>query len=170
VATALRARVFATAGSEEKLKLCRSLGAERAISYRDDAPSGIPLWVEVLQEAGGADVILDNMGAKYLSRNVAALATQGRLVVIGLQGGARGELDLGALMAKRGAVVATTLRSRPPEEKAAICRAVEEHVWPLVEAGQVRPVVGAEIALDDVAQAHALMEAGAHTGKILLRV
>jgi len=170
LAAALGARVFATAGSPEKLELCRTLGAERAISYRDEAPSGIPLWVEVLREAGGADVILDNMGAKYLESNVAALATEGRLAIIGLQGGTRGELDLGALMRKRAAVVATTLRARPTVEKAAICRAVEEHVWPLVEAGKVRPTVGAEIALADVAEAHALMEASGHTGKILLRV
>jgi putative PIG3 family NAD(P)H quinone oxidoreductase len=170
LATALGARVFATAGSPEKLELCRTLGAELAISYRDEGASGIPLWVEVLGEAGGADVILDNMGAKYLDHNVAALATEGRLAIIGMQGGTKGALDLGVLMSKRAAVVATTLRARPTAEKAAICRAVEEHVWPLVEAGQVRPVVGAEIALADVAEAHALMEAGGHTGKIVLRV
>jgi putative PIG3 family NAD(P)H quinone oxidoreductase len=169
LATALGARVFATAGSEDKLGLCRELGAERAISYRDEAASGTPLWVEVVAEAGGADVVLDNMGAKYLGPNVAALAPQGRVVVIGMQGGTKGELDLGALMAKRGAVIATTLRARPVGEKAAICRAVEEHVWPLVEDGRVRPVVGAELALDDVAEAHALMGSGRHTGKILLR-
>lgn len=163
LATALGSRVFATAGSEEKLELCRSLGAERAISYRDED------WVAVLQEAGGADVVLDNMGAKYLERNVSALATQGRLVIIGMQGGTKGELDIGALMAKRGAVIATTLRARPAEEKAAICRSVEEHVWPLVESGEVRATVGAELGLADVAEAHALMEAGSHTGKILLR-
>jgi putative PIG3 family NAD(P)H quinone oxidoreductase len=170
VAVALGARVFATAGSQEKLELCRSLGAERVISYRDEAASGVPCWVEVLEEAGGADVVLDNMGAKYLSGNVAALATQGRLVVIGMQGGTRGELDLGTLMTKRGAVIATTLRSRPTGEKAAICRAVEEHVWPLVEDGRGKPVVGVELGLDDVAQAHALMESGSHTGKVVLRV
>jgi putative PIG3 family NAD(P)H quinone oxidoreductase len=170
VAVALGARVFATAGSQEKLELCRSLGAERGISYRDEAASGVPCWVEVLEEAGGADVVLDNMGAKYLSGNVAALATQGRLVVIGMQGGTRGELDLGTLMTKRGAVIATTLRSRPTGEKAAICRAVEEHVWPLVEDCRVKPVVGVELGLDDVAQAHALMESGSHTGKVVLRV
>jgi putative PIG3 family NAD(P)H quinone oxidoreductase len=164
LASALGARVFATAGSPEKLELCRSLGAERAIHYLDED------FVEVVRAAGGADVILDNMGAKYLQRNVAALATEGRLVIIGMQGGSRGELDLGVLMARRAAVVATTLRARPAAEKAAICRAVEEHVWPLVEAGRVKPVVGAEIALDDVAEAHAVMEAGGHTGKILLRV
>jgi putative PIG3 family NAD(P)H quinone oxidoreductase len=164
LASVLGARVFATAGSAEKLELCRSLGAERAISYRDED------FVEVLRGAGGADVILDNMGAKYLEPNVAALATEGRLVIIGMQGGSRGEVDLGALMSKRAAVVATTLRARPTEEKTAICRAVEEHVWPLVEAGTVRPTVGAEISLDDVAEAHTLMEGGGHTGKILLRV
>jgi len=169
LASALGARVFATAGSEEKLELCRSLGAERAISYRDEAPSGLPLWVEVVREAGGADVVLDNMGAKYLDHNVAALAVQGRLVIIGMQGGSKGQLDIGALMSKRGAVVATTLRARPTAEKAAICRAVEEHVWPLVAAGTVRPMIGAELSLDDVAEAHALMERGEHTGKILLR-
>jgi putative PIG3 family NAD(P)H quinone oxidoreductase len=164
LATAFGARVFATAGSPEKLELCRTLGAERAIHYLDED------FVEVVRAAGGADVILDNMGAKYLERNVAALATEGRLAIIGMQGGTRGELDLGVLMSKRAAVVATTLRARPAAEKAAICRAVEEHVWPLVEAGKVRPVVGAEIALDDVAEAHALMEGGGHTGKIVLRV
>jgi len=164
LASTLGARVFATAGSPEKLELCRTLGAERAISYVDED------FVEVLRDAGGADVILDNMGAKYLDRNVAALATEGRLAIIGMQGGTRGELDLAALMGKRAAVIATTLRARPTEEKAAICRAVEEHVWPLVESGKVRPTVGAEMALDDVAQAHALMEAGGHLGKILLRV
>jgi putative PIG3 family NAD(P)H quinone oxidoreductase len=170
LASALGARVFTTAGSPEKLELCRTLGAERAIDYHDQSASGAPLWVEVLGEAGGADVILDNMGAKYLEPNVAALATEGRLAIIGMQGGTRGELDLGVLMAKRAAVVATTLRARPAVEKAAICRAVEEHVWPLVEAGKVTPVVGAEIALADVAEAHALVEAGGHTGKVLLRV
>jgi NADPH:quinone reductase-like Zn-dependent oxidoreductase len=162
--------VFATAGSEEKLELCRTLGAERAISYRDEAASGAPLWVEVLREAGGADVILDNMGAAYLDHNVAALAPNGRVAIIGMQGGTKGELDVSALMRKRGALIAATLRARPGEEKAAICRAVEEHVWPLVEAGTVRPIVSTEIALADVAEAHTLMDAGGHTGKILLRV
>jgi putative PIG3 family NAD(P)H quinone oxidoreductase len=170
LAAALGTRVFATAGSPEKLELCRTLGAERAISYRDEAASGAPLWVEVLADAGGADVILDNMGGKYLGPNVEALATEGRLAIIGMQGGTKGELDVSALMRKRAAVIATSLRARPTEEKAAICRAVEEHVWPLVEAGKVRAMVGAELALDDVAEAHALMDAGQHTGKILLRV
>ncbi len=164
LAKALGARVFATAGSEEKLELCRSLGADRAISYRDED------FVEVVKEAGGADVILDNMGASYLGRNVSALATQGRLVIIGMQGGTRGELDIAALLSKRGAVIATSLRSRPAEEKAAICRGVVEHVWPLVGEGKVRSVVHERVPLEEVSRAHALMESGAHSGKILLTV
>jgi putative PIG3 family NAD(P)H quinone oxidoreductase len=163
LAAVLGARVFATAGTEEKRALCRELGAERAIDYREED------FVEVLAEAGGADVILDNMGAKYLGRNIDALATQGRLVIIGMQGGTRGELDVSALMAKRGAVIATSLRARPLEEKAAICTSVVEHVWPLVADGSVRPIVHREVRLDEVAEAHRLMEDGAHTGKILLR-
>ncbi len=163
-AHALGARVFTTAGTPEKRAYCESLGAERAIDYRAED------FVEVLREVGGADVILDNMGAKYLGRNVEALATEGRLVVIGMQGGTRGELDLGLLMRKRASVRATTLRARPAAEKATICSAVEEHVWPLVADSTIRPVIGAEFDLADVAKAHALMDAGEHTGKILLRM
>jgi putative PIG3 family NAD(P)H quinone oxidoreductase len=162
LAAALGARVFATAGSPEKVELCESLGAERGINYRDED------FVEVLKEAGGADVILDNMGAKYLERNVSALATQGRLVVIGMQGGSKGELDLGALLGKRGAVIATSLRARPVAEKASICASVVEHVWPLVGAGRVRTFVHEKVPLEEVSRAHELMESGSHTGKILL--
>ncbi len=161
----LGARVFTTAGSEEKRDFCRSLGAEVAIDYRNED------FVEVLgkhTDGAGADVILDNMGASYLGRNVTALAVEGRLVVIGMQGGTKGELDLSALLRKRGAVIATTLRSRPAGEKAAICRSVVDHVWPLVGDGRVRPVVHETIRLDDVRRAHELMESGDHTGKILL--
>ena len=132
LASAMSAKVFATAGTAEKLAACADLGADVTINYRDED------FVEVLREAGGADVILDNMGAKYLGRNVEALATEGRLVVIGMQGGTKGELDLGLLMRKRGAVIATTLRSRPAEEKAVIAASVVEHVWPLVADGQVQ--------------------------------
>jgi putative PIG3 family NAD(P)H quinone oxidoreductase len=163
LAAALGARVFSTAGSEEKRALCRELGAERAIDYREED------FVAILREAGGADVILDNMGAKYLGRNVDALATEGRLVVIGMQGGSKGELDLNTLLRKRGAVIATSLRARPIEEKAAICASVVENVWPLLADGSIRPVVGREVALDDVAEAHRLMDEGGHTGKVLLR-
>jgi len=132
------AHVAVTAGSAAKLEACRELGAEILVNYREQD------FVEVLREhtgGAGADVILDNMGAKYLARNVDALATGGRLVVIGLQGGTRAELDLGVLMRKRAAVIATSLRARPPAEKATIVAAVREHVWPLVESGRVRPIV-----------------------------
>jgi NADPH:quinone reductase-like Zn-dependent oxidoreductase len=162
--TALGARVFATAGSAEKRSLCESLGAERAIDYHDED------FVSVLKEAGGADVILDNMGASYLPRNVDALATEGRLVCIGMQGGTKGELDIGKLLGKRGAVIATSLRARPTEEKATICAAVVEHVWPLIGSGEVRSFVHEEIPLEEAGRAHALMESGSHIGKILLVV
>ena len=167
LAAQLGVRVFATAGSEEKRELCRSLGAEVAIDYRDED------FVEVVREhtdGAGVDAVLDNMGAAYLQRNVAALATEGRLIVIGLQGGTKGELDLNAVMRKRIAIVAATLRARPAEEKAAICAAVVEHVWPLVAEGRIRPMVHSTIPLDDVRRAHELMESGSHSGKILLTV
>ncbi len=164
VAAALGARVLATAGSPEKQALCTSLGAERAISYRDED------FVEILQETGGADVILDNMGAKYLGRNVEALAIEGRLVIIGMQGGVKGELDINALLRKRGAVIATSLRARPASEKAAICASVVEHVWPLIGEGKVRALVHEQVPLEEVSRAHELMESGDHSGKIQLVV
>lgn len=158
------ARVFATVGSAAKAERVRELGAERVVLYRDED------FVEVLQEAGGADVVLDVIGAKYLARNVQALADGGRLVVIGLQGGAKAELDLGALLAKRGSVHATALRSRPAAQKAAIVQAVLAGVWPAVEAGEVRPVVDRVLPLDEVAEAHRVMEASEHVGKVVLEV
>lgn len=162
LASALGARVFTTAGSPEKLALCAQLGADVTINYRDDD------FVQVLKDAGGADVILDNMGAKYLGRNVDALATEGRLVIIGLQGGSKAELDIGKLLTKRAAVLATSLRARPTEEKAAICASVVEHVWPLVADGAVRTVVHATLPLDRAADAHRMIESGDHVGKIVL--
>ena len=162
LAAARGAEVFTTAGAPEGLELCRSLGASRAISYRDED------FVEVLSEAGGADVILDNMGAKYLGRNVTALATAGRLVIIGMQGGAKGELDINALLRKRASVTATSLRGRPVAEKAAICCGVVENVWPLVASGAIRPIVEATMPLEEAGRAHELMEAGGHSGKFLL--
>jgi NADPH:quinone reductase-like Zn-dependent oxidoreductase len=113
-------------------------------------------------------VILDIMGASYLERNVEALAAGGRLVVIGLQGGQVAEINLGALLTKRASLIATTLRSRPASEKAAIVAGVREHVWPLIESGMVRPVVHARIPMSDAAAAHRLVESNAHTGKVLL--
>ncbi len=165
LAKALGATVVTTAGSPEKLELCRSLGADMAVDYREQ-----DFVAEVREATGGqgADVILDVMGAKYLDRNISALATEGRLVIIGLQGGAKGELDLGKLLSKRGAVIATALRSRPVEEKAAICASVVEHVWPLFEDGSVRPVVHTTLPLAEAGKAHRMMESGDHVGKIVL--
>jgi NADPH:quinone reductase-like Zn-dependent oxidoreductase len=167
LASALGARVMTTGGSAEKLAWCEELGAEVTIDYREQ-----DFVAEVLgaTDGHGADVILDNMGAKYLGRNIAALATEGRLVIIGMQGGTKGELDVGQLMRKRGAVISTALRSRPVEGKSAICAAVVEHVWPLVADGTVRPVVGATFPLAEAAAAHALMESGEGRGKVLLTV
>jgi putative PIG3 family NAD(P)H quinone oxidoreductase len=154
------ATVTVTVGSAEKADRARDLGAERAVLYKD----------EDFVEAGPFDVILDNMGAKYLERNVTALATNGRLVVIGLQGGVKGELNLGTLLAKRAAVHATSLRARPPAEKAAIVSAVLAAVWPAVEAGEVRPVIDRVLPLADVAEAHRVVEASTHVGKVVLAV
>ena len=167
LAHALGARVFATAGSADKLELCRKLGADVAVSYRDQ---DFVEEVRRVTDGRGADVILDNMGAAYLGRNVDALAVEGRLVIIGMQGGSKGELDIGKLLRKRGAVIATALRSRPTSEKAAICAAVVEHVWPLVADGTVRPMVHTTLPLERAGEAHRLMEEGGHTGKILLTV
>jgi putative PIG3 family NAD(P)H quinone oxidoreductase len=163
--SALGARVLTTGGSAEKLAFCAQLGADVTIDYREQD------FVEVVREATdghGADVILDNMGAAYLGRNVSALALEGRLVVIGMQGGTRGELDLGALMRKRGAIVATTLRARPLAEKTAICRAGVQHVWPLVADGTIKAVIDTTMPLAEAAEGHRRMESGGHTGKIVL--
>jgi putative PIG3 family NAD(P)H quinone oxidoreductase len=162
---ALGARVVTTAGTPEKLALCRELGADVAVNYRDQD------FVEEVRSATtgrGADVILDNMGAKYLDRNVSALAVQGRLVIIGMQGGAKGELNIGKLLSKRGAVIATSLRGRPVEEKAAICAAVVENVWPLITDGSVRTLVHARFPLAEAGRAHGVMASGDHVGKIML--
>ena len=165
LAHAFGAHVAVTAGSAEKLEVCRSLGAEVLVNYRAED------FVEAVKAAtdgAGVDVILDNMGAKYLARNVDALAAYGRLMVIGLQGGTRAELDLGVLLRKRASVAATSLRARPADEKAAIVAAVREHVWPLVASGAVRPIVHARMPLAQAADAHRLLESSTHIGKVLL--
>lgn len=167
VSLALGAVPHVTAGSGAKLDVARSLGVETLINYREQD------FVERLSQATGgrgADVILDVVGAKYLARNIEALAPGGRLVVIGLQGGARAELDLSALMGKRASVAGTTLRSRPVAEKAAIMAAVHGSVWPWVASGVVRPFVDRVFPLDEVAGAHTYFDAGEHTGKILLEL
>jgi putative PIG3 family NAD(P)H quinone oxidoreductase len=165
LAKAVGAHVAVTAGSQAKLDVCRELGAEFLVNYREE---DFVERVRELTKGHGADVILDNMGAKYLARNVEALAVNGRLVTIGLMGGRKGELDMGMLLAKRAAVIATSLRARPATEKAAIVAAVREHVWPLIESGAVRPVIHSRHPLEHAAQAHREMEASGHIGKILL--
>ncbi|MFI9558931.1 NAD(P)H-quinone oxidoreductase [Nonomuraea endophytica] len=158
LAKAFGSRVIATAGTPEKLERLRELGADEVINYRE----------EDFAEKAEADVILDIMGAKYLSRNIKALRTGGRLVIIGLQGGISAELDLRMLLNKRAAVHGTTLRSRPTDEKGVIVRGVVDNVWPLVSAGAVRPVIYAEVPLAEAARAHEMLDSGEHVGKILL--
>jgi len=159
------ARVITTAGSAAKLDAARRLGADVAIDYREQD------FAEVIAETvGGVDVILDNIGAAYLPRNVASLRIGGRLVVIGLQGGRLGELDLGALLAKRASVSAASLRARPLAQKAAIVTATESFVWPLIESGDVAPVIDRVLPLDDAAAAHQLVESSQHIGKVVLQV
>jgi len=165
LAAARGARVITTGGTAEKLEFCRSIGADVAIDYHEQD------FVEVVKEVtdgAGADVILDVMGASYLGRNVSALATEGTLVVIGMQGGSTGELDLGKLLVKRGTVAATSLRGRPPAAKADICASVVREAWPLIADGSVRPIIEGHLPLEDVVEAHELMESGSHTGKIVL--
>ncbi|MFJ8154558.1 NAD(P)H-quinone oxidoreductase [Streptomyces sp. NPDC094468] len=162
---AIGARVAVTAGTKEKLDFCAELGADILVNYRDQD------FVAELRQAtdnAGADVILDNMGASYLERNVQALAVNGRLAIIGMQGGVKGELNLGVLLGKRAAITATSLRARPLTEKAAVVAAVREHVWPLIEGGRVRPVVDRELPMSEAAEAQRLVEASGHIGKVLL--
>lgn len=161
-ARALGARVAVTAGSREKLERCRELGAEILVNYKEED------FTERMREVGGADLILDIMGGSYLDANLRSLATNGRLVIIALMGGRRAEADLGRMLAKRLSIHATTLRSRPLDEKAAIVSGVLEQVWPLVEQEVVRPVVDRSVPMRNAAEAHRVMETSAHTGKILL--
>lgn len=165
LASAMGTKVFTTAGSAAKLSVCADLGADVTINYREES------FLEVVREATdgrGVDVILDNMGAKYLADNVSALANDGRLVIIGMQGGVKAELNISKLLAKRGSVIATSLRARPEVQKAAICAEVVDNVWPLVEDGQVQPVIHEVLPLSEVARAHELMDSSAHIGKIVL--
>ncbi|MFE9956464.1 NAD(P)H-quinone oxidoreductase [Micromonospora sp. NPDC005299] len=161
---ALGATVVVTARAAKHERL-RELGAAHTIDY---AEQDFVEEIRRVTDGRGADVILDIMGAAYLPKNVAALATGGRLVVIGMQGGRKGELDLGMLLAKRASVHATALRSRPVAEKAEIVRGVREQVWPLVESGKIRPVVHARAKMADAADAHRLVETSDHLGKVLL--
>ena len=158
------ARVIATAGSQRKLDACRELGADVAVNYREQD------FAEVAQSTGGVDVVLDNIGAAYLARNVTALAAGGRLVVLGLQGRRKTELDLGAMMTKQAGLHAATLRARPLDQKAKIVAATEAFVWPMIESGDVRPVIDRTLPLDAAAEAHRIVEASEHIGKVLLSI
>jgi putative PIG3 family NAD(P)H quinone oxidoreductase len=161
LAKARGARVLCTAGSEEKLQRCRELGADIAINYRTE---------DFVKEAAPVDVILDNIGADYLTRNVETLGTGGRLMIIGFQSGAVTEFNLGKLMRRRASVQSTGLRARPREEKAEIVASVREHVWPLVESGAVRPVIDRTVPMWDAAAGHRILEESTHVGKVLLTV
>jgi putative PIG3 family NAD(P)H quinone oxidoreductase len=165
IANAEGCTVACTAGSPEKLARCRELGADLAISYRDE-----DFTAAVLEFTGwhGADVILDIMGASYLARNLDALATWGRLVGIATRGGSRAEVDLGLLMLKRATIVAATLRTRTVAEKAEVVAATLEHIWPLISAGKVITVIHAVLPMSEAAEAHRMLDDGSHVGKILL--
>ncbi|HKA95920.1 MAG TPA: zinc-binding dehydrogenase, partial [Streptosporangiaceae bacterium] len=165
LAKARGAVVACTAGTPAKLERCRELGADLAISYRDQ---DFVTAVRDFTGGRGADVILDIIGAPYLARNIEALATSGRLLQISTRDGVRAEVDLGVLMRKRISIFASTLRARPVAEKAVIVADVREQVWPLVAAGQVGPVIDRRLPLAEAGQAQLLLEHGTHVGKILL--
>lgn len=165
VGRALGARVIATAGSPESRQFCHDLGAERAIDYREED------FAVVVKELGGANVILDNMGAAYLDRNLSALAPDGHLATIGMQGGRKAELDMGKMLVKRLHLSVLGLRGRPvdgPHGKAAIVSDVRDRLWPLIASGQVRTFVHERMPMPEAARAHAALEAGGVRGKILL--
>ena len=165
LATALGSRVFATAGSADKVKACADLGAERAINYREED------FVAVVKEATdgkGVDVILDMVGGDYIPRNLKAMAPDGRLSFIAFLGGAKAEVDFTTVLLKRLTLTGSTLRARSVDFKAGIADALREKVWPLLESGRIAPVMAASFPLEEAAQAHALMESSSHIGKIVL--
>lgn len=170
VATALGNRVAVTAGSRSKLDLCQELGADTLISYRDE---DFVARVNNATDGRGADVILDIMGAAYLDRNLDALAADGRLVIIGMQGGIKGELNIAKAVGKRLHVIGTSLRGRPvegPNGKRAIVDAVVASVWPMIGDGRVRPIIGARFPITEAAEAHRVLSSGETFGKVLLTV
>jgi len=165
LAKARGAIVACTAGTPAKLERCREIGADLAISYRDE---DFVAAVKEFTGGRGADVILDIIGAPYLARNIEALATGGRLLQISVRDGAQAEVNLGVLMRKRVTIYASTLRARPVAEKTVIVGDVRDQVWPLVSGGQVMPVIERTLPLAEAAQAHRLIDDGTHVGKILL--
>ncbi|WP_417243934.1 NAD(P)H-quinone oxidoreductase [Celeribacter sp.] len=164
LAHAFGARVFATAGSDAKCAVCATLGAERAINYRDED------FVEVMKAEGGADLILDMVGGDYIPRNVRALAMEGRLVNIAFLQGAKAELNFAAVMMRRLTLTGSTLRPQPDAQKARIAAELRDRVWPLLASGRIAPVMDSRYALADASAAHAHMESGAHIGKIVLEI
>lgn len=162
LAKAFGATVVTTVGSAEKAEVVRDLGADVVVNYREED------FAQVCKDLGGVDVILDIIGGKYLAQNVSALARGGRIVVIGLQGGMKGELNLGALLGKQGSIAATSLRFRPVEEKAAIMAELVARVWPLIEAGTLGPIVHETVPLSRAGDAHRILEESSHVGKVLL--
>ncbi|RAM62483.1 NAD(P)H-quinone oxidoreductase [Herbaspirillum rubrisubalbicans] len=167
IARALGHRVFATAGSAEKCRACEELGAERAINYKTEDFEAV---VKELTDGRGVDVILDMVGGDYLPREIKALADDGRLVFIAQLGGSKGQLDMGQVMRRRLTITGSTLRPRPVAFKAAIAAKLRQHVWPLIEAGKIKPVIHQRFPLEQAAQAHAMMESSAHIGKIMLEL
>lgn len=167
LAAALGHRVFATAGSDEKARACEALGAERGINYRTEDFVAV---VKELTDGKGVDVILDMVGGDYLPREIDCLADDGRIGLIAVQGGIRAELDLGALLRRRLSVSGSTLRPRSVAFKAAIANHLRTTVWPLIEAGKIKPVIYQTFPLEKANEAHALMEASTHVGKIMLQV
>ncbi len=164
LAHVLGARVFTTAGTDEKCAKCVDLGAERAINYRHED------FVEILKAEGGADLILDMVGGDYIPRNVRALADDGRLVQIAFLSGPKVELNFAHVMMRRLTITGSTLRPQSDIAKAAIADALLENVWPLLSAGRIAPVMDSTYALEDAAKAHAHMESSTHIGKIVLKV
>ncbi|WP_219114333.1 NAD(P)H-quinone oxidoreductase [Janthinobacterium sp. UMAB-56] len=167
LAAALGHRVFATAGSDEKARACEALGAERGINYRTEDFVAV---VKQLTEGKGVDVILDMVGGDYLPREIDCLADDGRIGLIAVQGGSKATLDLGQVLRRRLSVSGSTLRPRPVAFKAAIAQHLRATVWPLIEAGKIKPVIYQTFPLEQASEAHALMEASTHVGKIMLQV
>lgn len=164
LASTLGARVFTTAGSDDKCKVCTDLGAEVAINYKDAD------FVEVMAEAGGANLILDMVGGSYIARNIKALADEGRMVHIAFLTGPKAEINFAQIMARRLTITGSTLRPQSDAAKAAIAAELREHIWPLLDAGRVKPIMDSTYPLGEAAKAHAHMESSTHVGKIVLEV
>lgn len=167
LASALGHRVFATAGSDDKCRACEALGAERAINYRSEDFSAV---VKELTGGRGVDVILDMVAGDYVAREIDCLADDGRLVLIALLGGSKGQVDMGQVLRRRLTITGSTLRPRPVAFKAAIAQQLRQQVWPLFAQQRIKPVVYRSFALEEAAQAHALMESSTHIGKIVLQL